>query len=67
MRALIRRVRGEHGQAMVELAFVMPILLLLLFGIVDFGLALNQQNQDTNIANIAARRGCDGTVTSRKR
>jgi Flp pilus assembly protein TadG len=64
VRALIKRVRGEHGQALVELAFVMPILLLLLFGIIDFGLALNQQNQDTNIANIAAREAALGTVTS---
>jgi Flp pilus assembly protein TadG len=48
----------------VELAFVIPLVLLFLFGIIDFGLALNQQNQDTNIANIAAREASLGTATS---
>jgi Flp pilus assembly protein TadG len=39
----------------VELAFVIPIVLLFLFGIIDFGLALNAQNSDTNVANLAVR------------
>jgi hypothetical protein len=39
----------------VELAFVIPLVLLFLFGIIDFGLALNQQNEATNIANIGVR------------
>lgn len=55
MRKLIKRSRGEHGQALVELAFVIPLVLLFLFAIIDFGLALNAQNSDTNIANIAVR------------
>lgn len=46
---------GEQGQALVELAFVIPLVLLFLFAIIDFGLALNQQNSDTNIANLAVR------------
>jgi Flp pilus assembly protein TadG len=52
---LIKRLRAENGQALVELAFVLPLVLLFLFGIIDFGLALNTQNEDTNIANIAVR------------
>ena len=55
MRKLIKRFRGEQGQALVELAFVIPLVLLFLFAIIDFGLALNEQNSDTNIANIAVR------------
>lgn len=64
VRKLIERFRGEHGQALVELAFVIPLVLLFLFAIIDFGLALNQQNQDTNIANITAREASVGTNAS---
>lgn len=46
---------GDRGQALVELAFVLPLVLLLLFGIIDFGLAYNTKNSDTNLANLAAR------------
>jgi hypothetical protein len=45
----------EEGQALVELAFVLPILLLLVFGIVRFAIALNSANDDTHLANEVAR------------
>lgn len=65
MRWLRGRIPGEGGQALVEFAFVLPLLLLFLFAIIDFGLALNQQNSDTNIANIAVREAAVvGTTTS---
>lgn len=67
MRNWIRRARlGEQGQALVELAFVIPLVLLFLFGIIDFGLALNQQNSETNIANIAVREAAiiNGTTST---
>lgn len=51
----IKALRCEDGQALVELAFVLPLVLLFLFGIIDFGLALNADNSDTNMANLAAR------------
>jgi Flp pilus assembly protein TadG len=64
VRKLIQRAHVDDGQALVELAFVLPILLLILFGIIDFGLALNNQNQDTNVANIAVREAAVvGTTT----
>jgi Flp pilus assembly protein TadG len=55
VRNLLGRIRSESGQAIVELAFVLPIVMLILFGIIDFGLALNNYNADTNLANLAAR------------
>jgi len=39
----------------VELAFVLPVLLLLLFAILDFGKVLNYWNDENDLANVAAR------------
>lgn len=56
VRKLVNKIRSEEdGQALVELAFVIPLVLLFLFAIIDFGLALNSYNSDTNVANLAAR------------
>jgi hypothetical protein len=55
VRTRILKLRGDRGQALVELAFVLPLVLVLLFGIIDFGLAYNTKNSDTNLANLAAR------------
>jgi Flp pilus assembly protein TadG len=55
VRKRIQQLRCEDGQALVELAVVIPIVLLFLFAIIDFGLALNTKNSDTNLANLAAR------------
>ena len=37
------RARADHGAAAVELALVLPLLMLLLFGVIDFGRMLNMQ------------------------
>jgi hypothetical protein len=50
-----RACAREEGQALVELAFVLPILVLLVFGIIRFGLALNSANDETHLANEVAR------------
>ncbi|KUO78857.1 MAG: hypothetical protein APF81_18270 [Desulfosporosinus sp. BRH_c37] len=35
---MIRRLRkGEHGQALVEMALVLPLFFLLLFGVIEMG------------------------------
>jgi hypothetical protein len=46
---------AEDGQALVEFALILPILLLVLFGIIQFGLALNSANDQTHLANEVAR------------
>jgi TadE-like protein len=54
-RAIPRSSGAEDGQALVELAFALPILLALVFGIVQFALALNSANDETHLANEVAR------------
>ncbi len=47
--------RDESGVAIVELALVLPLLMLLLFGILEFGRALNYWIDETHLANEGAR------------
>jgi TadE-like protein len=46
---------SEDGQTVVEVALVLPVLLLVLFGVVEFGLSLNAANNETQVANEIAR------------
>jgi Flp pilus assembly protein TadG len=50
-----RRAADETGQGLVELALILPVLLMLVFGIVQFALALNSANDETHLANEVAR------------
>jgi hypothetical protein len=47
--------RDEEGQALVELALVMPFLLLLIMAILQFGEMYNVYNNLTDAARIGAR------------
>lgn len=47
--------RNEAGAAAVEMALVLPILILLVFGIVEFGMAYNAKNTLTHAAREGAR------------
>ena len=49
------RVRSQTGAELVEFALVLPILLLVFGGIVDFGLLLQRQQVITNAAREGAR------------
>jgi Flp pilus assembly protein TadG len=63
----VRKRRSEAGTTVVEAAFVFPVMLLLLFGIGEFGVAFTQWNSLTNAAREGARMGvvfrapCDDT------
>jgi len=45
----------REGQALVEFALVLPLILLIIFGVIDFGKAWNYKNDETSLANQAAR------------
>jgi Flp pilus assembly protein TadG len=49
------RTARDRGTAAVEFALVLPVLLLILFGIIDFGRALNAQIELTGAAREGAR------------
>jgi Flp pilus assembly protein TadG len=59
LRALRTRAAGgrssESGAALVEFALVLPLLLILLFGMLDFGKAFNYWIDETHLANEGAR------------
>lgn len=48
-------MRSEKGQAAVEFALVLPILLMLIFGIIDFGRVLYTKSALTSLSQEAAR------------
>jgi Flp pilus assembly protein TadG len=54
-RWLHRRLRQERGQALVEFAVVLPVLLLIILGILDFGQYMNYSNQESQMAAQGAR------------
>ena len=51
------RLQGQEGVQAIEMALVLPILLVLLFGIVDFGLALYTKEVLANASREGARQG----------
>ena len=55
-----RRLDGEHGAAAVEFAIIVPVLLLLVCGIMDFGIIFSQLHN----VNEAAREGARQTAVS---
>ena len=54
-RPSIGRKAPDRGATAVEFALVLPLLLLLVFGIIDFGRALNAQITLTQAAREGAR------------
>lgn len=64
----VKNVRAQHptekgayamenrkGQALVELALVLPVLLIIVFGLIDFGRAMYTKNTLNNAARSGAR------------
>ena len=57
MHMITRGKEREQGAALVEMAMVLPLLVLLVFGIVEFGLAFNKRLTVGNASQSAARVG----------
>jgi len=52
-----RAVRSERGQAIIEMALTLPLLLLIIMGIFDFGLMFQRYEVVTNAAREGGRVG----------
>lgn len=59
-----RAGRGERGAAAVEFALVVPLLLMILFGMISTGLTLADHLSTTNAAREAARYGAAADATN---
>jgi Flp pilus assembly protein TadG len=56
--------RGELGQAMAELAFMLPLMLVLIIGVIEVNSAMNAYITVVNSARDGARLGSKGSATS---
>jgi Flp pilus assembly protein TadG len=52
-----RGIRGEHGGVAVEAAIIFPVLMLLVFGIIDFGHAWYMRHLMSDASREGARYG----------
>ena len=52
-----RRLRSERGAELIEFALILPLIVVLLMGIFDFGLAFQRYEVITNAAREGARLG----------
>jgi Flp pilus assembly protein TadG len=51
----LRRLRNEDGQSFVEFAFIMPFLIFLVLGVIQFGRAWHNYIAITDAARVGAR------------
>lgn len=52
-----RRHRDQSGAAALEFALIVPMLVMVVFGVVDFGWAMNRDTLVNNAAREGAREG----------
>lgn len=52
--------RAQNGQTMAEFALVLPMLAMLLFGVIQFGIAFNNYITLTDAVRAGARKGAVG-------
>ncbi|MGB7982007.1 MAG: TadE family protein, partial [Candidatus Nanopelagicales bacterium] len=51
------RAAGERGTVAIEAALIFPLLILLVFGIIEWSLVLKDQMELTSVARAGARTG----------
>ncbi len=61
-RLFLRGIEDKRGQSTVEFALVLPVLLLIVFGIIEFGFILNAYVTVISSAREGARYGITGDI-----
>jgi Flp pilus assembly protein TadG len=57
----LKNLKNQKGQALVEFAIILPIILMLVMGILQFGMMLNSYLAIENAAREGARAGIIGS------
>ena len=64
---ILKCVKNRKGQSLVETALVLPIILILLTGIIDFGLLFNNYLMVSNASREGARSAVTGSTNEQIR
>ena len=64
MKKMIKRLRCQKGVAAIEFAIVLPLLMIIVFGIIEFGLLFYDKQVITNASREGARIGISDVVVS---
>ncbi len=64
MKKMIKRLRCQKGVAAIEFAIVLPLLMMIIFGIIEFGLLMYDKQVITNASREGARIGISDGVVS---
>ncbi len=62
MKKMIKRLRCQKGVAAIEFAIVLPLLMMIVFGIIEFGLLMYDKQVITNASREGARIGISDVV-----
>ena len=57
MKKMIKKLRCQEGVAAIEFAIVLPLLMMIVFGIIEFGLLFYDKQVITNASREGARAG----------
>ncbi len=64
MKKMIKKLRCQKGVAAIEFAIVLPVLMIIVFGIIEFGLLMYDKQVITNASREGARIGISDAVVS---
>ena len=57
MIAIMKKMKGQHGGSAIEFAFLLPVMIIIICGIIDFGYVMYAKGVITNASREGARAG----------